>query len=156
MENDPSIRPQIAYAQAVEQNYSLSRLPLAAGAGLVAALIGAVLWAVLVAVTNFKIGYAAIGIGFLVGWTMRTVARGHNPTYGYVGAILALLGCVVGDVLSDCVRLAAQVGRPTLDIVSHLTPSLAVELLKAGFQPLDALFYVFAAMAGYRNAFVKE
>jgi len=30
-------------------------------------LAGAVLWAVLVSVTNYKIGYAAVGVGALVG-----------------------------------------------------------------------------------------
>ncbi len=130
-------------------------LVLATVAGLVAALVGAVLWAALVGATHIKIGYAAVGVGFLVGWTMRAVGKGNRPIYGYVGAVLALLGCVVGDVLTDCVAVATQSGRPTLDIVSHLTPSLAVDLLQAGFRPLDALFYVFAAMAGYRNAFYK-
>ena len=124
-------------------------------AGLGAALVGAVLWAAVVSATHIKIGYAAIGIGFLVGWTMRGVGKSYNPVFGYVGAVLALLGCVVGDVLSDCVAAAEQLGRPTLDLVSHLTPSLAVDLLQAGFRPLDALFYIFAAMAGYRNAFHK-
>ena len=130
-------------------------LVLAALAGLVAALVGAVLWAALVGTTHFKIGYAAIGVGFLVGWTMRAVGKGRSPKFGYVGAVLALLGCVVGDVLTDCVAAAEQLGRPTLDLISHLTPSLAADLLQAGFRPLDALFYIFAAMAGYRNAFYK-
>ena len=130
-------------------------LALASVAGLAAALVGALLWAALVGATHFKIGYAAVGVGFLVGWTMRAVGKGHSPVFGYVGAVLALLGCVVGDVLTDCVALAEQSGHPTLDIISRLTPSVAVELLNAGFQPIDALFYIFAAMAGYRNAFYK-
>ena len=154
MEPSSEIRPP-TYGETLTDNYSTARLPVAALAGVVAALLGALLWAALVGATHFKIGYAAIGIGFLVGWTMRAVGKGHNPVYGYVGAALALLGCVVGDVLSDCVAVGSQVGQPTLEIASHLTPALAVDLLKAGFQPLDALFYVLAAMAGYRNAFFK-
>ena len=69
--------------------------------------------------------------------------------------MLALLGCVVGDVLSDCVGAAAQLGQPVLVIVSHLTPALVVEVLKEGFRPLDALFYFIALRAGYRYAFIK-
>lgn len=130
-------------------------LVLATADGLVAALVGAVLWAALVGATHVKIGYAAIGVGFLVGWTMRAVGKGRSPIYGYVGALLALLGCVVGDVLSDCMAVAEQSSHPMLDIFTHLTPSTAVAILQAGFRPLDALFYLFAAMAGYRNAFYK-
>ena len=43
-----------------------------------------------------------------------------------------------------------------LDTITHLTPTLAVELLKDGFQPLDALFYFIALRAGYRYAFVNR
>ena len=131
-------------------------LVLASLAGLVAALVGAVLWAALAATTHFKIGFAAVGIGFLVGWTMRAVGRGHSEVYGYVGAVLSLLGCVVGDVLSDCAFASAQFGQPLFDLVTRLTPALAVDLFKAGFQPLDALFYFIALSAGYRNAFIKQ
>ena len=131
-------------------------LAIAAVAGLAAALLGAVLWAAIVAMTNIKIGFAAVGVGFLVGWIMRTVGHGNTPVYGYVGAALALLGCVVGDVLSDCVFIAQHFGQPVLETVSHLTPALAVELLQKGFQPLDALFYFIALRAGYRYAFIKR
>ena len=143
------------YGETVTQNDSTARLPLAAAAGLVTALVGAGLWAALVAATHVKIGYAAIGVGFLVGWTVRNVGQGHNPAYGYVGAVLALLGCVTGDVLSDCVSAANQSGQPLTTILSHLTPNLVVELLKAGFSPLDALFYFIALRAGYRYSFIK-
>ncbi len=131
-------------------------LAVAAAAGFAAALVGAVLWAVLAAVTNFKIGFAAVGVGFLVGAVMRTVGHGNTPAYGYVGAALALLGCVVGDVLSDCVFVAQHLGQPVLDTVSRLTPTTAVMLLQANFRPLDALFYFIALRAGYRYAFIKR
>ena len=154
MEPYSETRPP-TYGETVTKNYSTVRLPMAAAAGLVAALVGAVIWAALVGATHFKIGYAAVGVGYLVGLTIRGVGKSQNPVYGYVGAVLALLGCVVGDVLSDCVALAEQAGQPILTIASHLTPSLASELLQAGFRPLDALFYLIALMAGYRNAFIK-
>ena len=145
---NPDYRPD-------EPRRSLARLPLAIGAGLVAALIGGGLWAALVAATGIKLGYAAIGVGFLVGLAIRGFAHGHDPAYGYVGAILALLGCVVGDVLSDSVYLAKAMHEPALNVITHLTPKLAAELLKTGFQPMDALFYAIAAFAGYRNSFSK-
>ena len=51
--------------------------------------------------------------------------------------------------------LATQYHRPLLDVLRVLTPSSAVDLLQAGFRPLDALFYFIAARAGYRFAFIK-
>ena len=131
-------------------------LALAGVAGLVAALVGAVLWAFLASATHLKIGYAAVGVGYLVGLAMRAAGKGRSPVFGYVGAALALFGCVVGDILSDCSVLATQISKPLTEVLGLLTPASAFDLLQAGFQPLDALFYILAAMAGYRNAFTKN
>ena len=130
-------------------------LPLAVGFGVLAALVGAVLWAMLVSITNLKIGFAAVGIGFLVGWAVRQAGHGHTPVYGYIAACLSLLGCVAGDLLTDCVVAAQHLDRSTLDVLSHLTPSSAANLLQLGFGPLDVLFYFLAVSAGYRNAFSR-
>ena len=67
-----------------------------------------------------------------------------------------MLGCVLGDLLTDCDLAATQVGVPILEIIKRLTPSLALSVLQEGFGVLDVLFYVLAAMAAYRNAFVKS
>ncbi len=153
MDPDP-YAPPAAHSQtstAAEGN-----LGFAAPAGLVAALVGALAWAMFVSATNIKIGFAAVGIGFLVGWSVRRVGHGYSPVYGYVAAVLSLLGCVAGDVLTDCVGVAQQGSRPTLDIISHLTPGIAWVLLQRGFQPLDVLFYFLAVSAGYRNAFSQS
>ena len=150
----PSLYPrQPAF---VTEPVETGNLALAAVAGLVAAVVGAVLWAFLASATHFKIGYAAVGIGFLVGLAMRAAGKGHTPVFGYVGAVLALLGCVAGDVLSDCSMVATHYNKPLTDVLAVLTPSVAFTLLQEGFQPLDALFYVLAAMAGYRNAIIKS
>ncbi len=153
MEPSPYYQPPTTYPSTPE---GTGNLALATVAGLAAALVGAVLWATLVSATHFKIGYAAVGVGFLVGWVMRKVGKGRLPLFGYVGAVLALAGCVLGDLLTDCNLAATQVGVPLFEVLKRLTPSLALQALQEGFGVLDALFYVLAAMAAYRNAFIKS
>ena len=87
-------------------------LEVAALAGLAAALLGAVLWAALARDDEFQYRLAAVGVGFQVGGIMRYVGHGNTPAYGYVGAGLALLGCVVGDLRSDCDFDAQFFGHP--------------------------------------------
>ncbi len=41
-------------------------------AGMVAASVGAILWAVITVATGFQIGFMAIAVGFLVGLASRT------------------------------------------------------------------------------------
>ncbi len=74
-------------------------LVVGALAGLAAALVGAAIWAVVTALTQYQIGFMAIGVGFLVGFAVRAAGRGVDPVFGVVGAALALLGCVLGNLL---------------------------------------------------------
>src|ERR1043165_39906 len=50
-----------------EQLRSEQSIPMAVLTGGVAALIGAIGWAIVTATTHFQIGFMAVGVGFLVG-----------------------------------------------------------------------------------------
>src|ERR1700761_173761 len=78
-----------------EQNFSRA-IP----AGIGAALLGAVAWAVVTVATEMQLGLMAIAVGYLVGRAIRAVGHGVEPKFGYLGAACALLGCVAGNVLS--------------------------------------------------------
>ncbi len=49
---------------------------IAAGAGLLAAVIGAVLYYAVIAITDYEIGIVAIVIGYMVGWAVRKGSGG--------------------------------------------------------------------------------
>ena len=66
----------IAYAR--EQLKHEQSLPMGLMAGAGAALLGAIGWAVITALTKFQIGFMAVGVGFLVGTAVRR--RALNPS----------------------------------------------------------------------------
>ncbi len=118
--------------------------------GMVAAIVGAILWAAVTVATGFQIGYMAIGVGFLVGYAMRFFGGGGNQIYGVAGAILALLGSALGNVLSGIGLFANQEGIAITEALGFLNPSVAVELLTSTTGPMDLLFYGLAVYFGYR------
>lgn len=130
------------------QNFSLGLF-----AGLAAAAIGALLWALVTDLTHYQIGWMAVVVGFLVGFSVRRFGRGIDPVFGVMGAILALGGCLVGNLLSACMILARQESLDFMDVLVRLNPSVSMELLTATFHPLDALFYGIAIYQGYRFSF---
>lgn len=65
----------------------------------VACILGAVAWSLISVSTGLQMGYMAIGVGFLVGFAMRQ-GKGIRPVFGILGAVLALISCVLGDFLS--------------------------------------------------------
>ena len=121
--------------------------------GSVAAAIGAAVWAVITALTNFQIGWMAVGVGFLVGYAVRICGKGIDKSFGVAGATLSLLGCLAGNLLTVCIAVSRHQHIPFLQILSRLNPEIVVGLLKATFNPMDALFYGIAVYEGYRFSF---
>lgn len=127
---------------------------IAVVAGLIAAIVGAILWAVITVTTKFQIGFMAVGVGLLVAWSVRTFGKGHSQTFGYIGGAFALLGCLLGNLLSACGFLAAARDVPVMSVIGHVlaSPDLAVRLVSATFNGMDLLFYAIAVYEGFKLA----
>ena len=67
-------------------------------AGFGAAMLGAITWAVIVAVTDYELGFIAWGIGLLVGLSMSVSTRERSPRLGLAAAGFAVVGLVVGKL----------------------------------------------------------
>jgi hypothetical protein len=130
----------------------VANLPAAILGGLVAALGGALIWAVITVVTKFQIGFMAVGVGFLVAWAVRTLGKGHTNVFGVVGGGCALLGCLLGNLLSACGFIAADRGVSVVSITMKVlaSPSTAASLLQATSNGMDLLFYAIAVYEGYK------
>ena len=121
--------------------------------GIVAAAIGAAIWAIITAVTNYQIGWMAVGVGFLVGYAVRISGKGIDKTFGVVGAVLSILGCFAGNLLTACMIISKHQHIPVLQVLSRLDPEIVIEIMKATFSPMDLLFYAIAVYEGYRFSF---
>lgn len=136
--------------QKVKDNQNLS---LGIIGGAIAAAIGATLWAIITAVTNFQIGWMAVGVGFLVGFAVRICGKGMDRIFGIMGGVLSLLGCLAGNLFTVCIVVSRHQNIPLLDLLSRLNPEIAVRLMTATFSPMDLLFYGIAVYEGYRFSF---
>lgn len=146
----------LAKAQSLKQQLEAQQnLPLGIIGGIVAAAVGAALWAAITVATKYQIGWMAIGVGFLVGGAVRSLGKGVSKNFGVLGAICALLGCAVGNLLSMCGFVAISQGVPffkvTTAVITH--PAAIVDLFKLSFQPMDIVFYAIAVYEGYRFSF---
>jgi hypothetical protein len=123
------------------------------GAGVVAALIGAVVWAVVTDATGYQIGWMAIGVGFIVGYAVKFVGKGIDKSFGYLGAALALFGCVLGNALA-VLGIVADAQHVTYgELWASITPSMLLNLMTVTFSPMDLLFYGIALYEGYKLSF---
>jgi len=132
----------------LEQN-----LPMALMAGLGASLIGALLWATITVVTEYQIGYMAIAVGFMVGYAVRYLGKGLDQIYGIIGAVFALLGCLMGNFFSIVGFAANELGLGYLEALNSIDLGVIPEIMGDTFSPIDILFYGIAIYEGYKFAF---
>lgn len=146
---------EVRYRARLRQLESEQNLLAGALAGGIAATIGAVAWAMITVVTSYQIGWMAVGVGFLVGYAVRMLGKGVTPVYGIVAAVLAVLGCLSGNVLTTCLLLSREEELPLSAILLKLDPSIIRELLLATWQPIDLLFYALTVYVAYQYAFQR-
>jgi hypothetical protein len=75
------------------------RVKAAVFAGLIAAVVGGIVWAVIVVVTGYEVGWVAWAVGGVVGLTMAAVTPVRSRSLGMRAAVLAAVGLLVGKWL---------------------------------------------------------
>jgi hypothetical protein len=80
-------------------NYREPKLARGVAAAIVSGLVGMGGWYLIVDLTQHEIGYAAWGVGVLVGFLTRKLAGNGNVTLGIVAAGSALLAIIGGQYL---------------------------------------------------------
>ena len=121
--------------------------------GSLAMLTSAVIWAIITVAAKYQIGYMAIGVGLLVGFTVRFFGAGIDKKFGYLGAALSLLGCLLGNLFSQVGFIAQAQSLGYYETLSYLNFGIIVDIMVESFSPMDMLFYGFAIYEGYRFSF---
>jgi ABC-type lipoprotein release transport system permease subunit len=81
------------------------------------------------------------------------VGKGVDQVFGITGAVMALIGCALGNVFTVAYFIAMQTGAPLAEVLTQLDVDLLLEMLISTFQVTDLLFYGMAVYFGYRYAF---
>lgn len=152
----PSHTPQLNEGKLLQYRAQLrleQNLPLGFAGGVAAALVGGLVWAIITVATGYQIGWIAMGVGFIVGYSVRYLGKGMDPIFGIMGGALALFGCLLGNFFSLIGITANQEGMPYLDLLSNIDYSLIPEIMIDTFSPMDLLFYGIAAYEGYKFSF---
>ncbi len=144
----------VAYLEDVRQRQNF---PMGILFGAAAAVVAALIWGAVTVSTGYQIGYLALGVGFLVGFAVRFGGRGFETRFAVAAAVLALLGCVLGNLFAICGFVAQGEGMPLLEAAGLVfsSPEVTLEIFKETFTPMDLFFYAFAAYEGFRFGRMK-
>ena len=139
---------------AIEQLDDQPNLFLGLAGGAVAMLVTAAVWGAVTYFTEYQIGWLAIGVGFLVGLAIRFFGKGTTPVFGVSGAVLALIGCLLGNLFFYSGVIAREEGTSFLEVFFFflVSPAAVIEIFTIAFDFMDILFYALAAYAGFSTA----
>jgi hypothetical protein len=118
--------------------------------GLLATIIGAIIWALISFYTGYQIGYMAIGIGALVGFSIRYFGRGFELKFAITGALISLLGCLLGNLFTVIGFASKEYNLGLFQLLSTLSLNMILEVMRETFKFIDLVFYGLAVYEGFR------
>ena len=139
---------------AIEQIDDQPNLLMGLIGGGIAMLVSAIVWGAITYFTEYQIGWMAIGVGFLVGIAVKFFGRGKSVIFGISSAVLALVGCILGNLIFYSGVIAREESASFLQVffLLLLSPAAAIDVFTIAFGFMDILFYSLAAYAGFSTA----
>lgn len=134
----------------IEQQRIYQNMPMGFLVGTLAAVGGAVVWAAITVVTGWQIGWMAVGIGFVVGHAVRVFGKGIDTSFRFLGALLALVGCLLGNFFTVVGYLSQTLEISPFEVLSEIAFEELADGMIATFSVMDLVFYGIAVYEGYR------
>jgi hypothetical protein len=95
-----TVYPELMRAAEAEQFTPQALLPAVAG-GILAAIVGGIVWGLIVILTDYEVGFVAWGIGFLAGFLVVRFAGGRKGVpLQAIGIVASLVGIVLGKYIA--------------------------------------------------------
>lgn len=119
-------------------------------AAVVAAVVAAAIYGAIIGATKHEIGYAAVGVGFVVGFASGKIG-GRNPVLPILSAVLSLVAVYFGQLLGEAIIGAKELPVTVSELFfDHF--SLLNEAWKADSDFLTYVFFAIAAVAAFSGA----
>ncbi|MEU0025160.1 hypothetical protein [Streptomyces sp. NPDC006335] len=124
------------------------------GLGLLAAFVAAVVaggvYGAIIGLTKHEIGWAAVGVGFLVGLAAGRLG-GRNPVLPVASAVLSLGSVYVGQLVGEAMIGAKETSLSFSELFFQHFDVLQ-EAWKADADPLTFVFFAIAAYVAFTGA----
>ncbi|SED42402.1 hypothetical protein SAMN04490357_4769 [Streptomyces misionensis] len=115
-------------------------------AAAVAAVVAAALYGAVIGATKHEIGYAAVGVGFVIGLAAGK-AGGRNPVLPVASVVLALVAVYFGQLVGEAMIGAKETGLGFSQVFfDHFDV-----VQRAWKEDADLLTFVFFAIAGFAS-----
>lgn len=119
-------------------------------------IVSGVLWATITQLTGYSIGYAAIGVGFMVSLGFTIAGKGTNSMTGIISGVIAVFSILFGETLTLLLDLASYWEVSLLETIVSVYYFEVFKYIFESIDAIDLLFYFLAISAAYKNSFMKS
>jgi ribose/xylose/arabinose/galactoside ABC-type transport system permease subunit len=131
-----------------EQNFGAAII-----AGAIATLLSAVAYGIVVERWPITYGFAATGVGTVVGFFMGFLGRGVSMKFSVLAAVYTVAGCVLGNLF---VRIWNRAQAPTSSLSDVLQDSSLSDLVRWSVSGLSLIHLVFWFVAVVAAVFLAK
>lgn len=125
-----------------EQNFSAAVI-----AGVIAMLLAAVAYGIVVETWPFSYGFAAAGVGIVIGFFMGFLGRGISMKFSLSAVVYTIVGCVLGNLFEKIVNLARATATSPVDVLQSNSLSVLAQWSVAGLSLIHLVYWFVAVFA---------
>ena len=131
--------------------------------GVVAAIVTGIVWALIVVVTDYEIGFAALGVGFVCGLGTILLGSGRGVQFQVVAVLTSILGIIIGKYGMYyhyfTQYVTEEYGEEALINISIFSGAVIGDFLSAIGSMLggyDILWLILAVTTAWKTAALRE
>lgn len=122
-----------------EQNFAAAVI-----VGAVATLLATAAYGITVATWAFSYGFAAAGVGIVIGLSMGFLGRGISTKFAVVATLYTITGCAIGNLFRVIIELAQATATSPIDVLRNNSLSVLVERSISNVSFVDLVFWFVA------------
>lgn len=122
-----------------EQNFAAAVV-----VGAVATLLAAAAYGISVATWAYSYGFAAAGVGIVIGLSMGFLGRGISTKFAVVATLYTITGCAIGNLFRVIIELAQASATSPIDVFRNNSLSVLVERSISNLSFVDLVFWFVA------------
>ena len=122
-----------------EQNFAAAVI-----VGAVATLLAAATYGITVATWAFSYGFAASGVGIVIGLSMGFLGRGISTKFAVVATLYTITGCAIGNLFRVIIELAQATATSPIDVLRNNSLSVLVERSISNVSFVNLVFWFVA------------
>jgi len=125
-----------------EQNFSAAVI-----VGAFATLLAAVAYGITVETWSFSYGFAAAGVGIIIGLSMGFLGRGISAKFAVAATLYTIIGCVLGNLFVKIMNLAKGTATSPIDVLQNNSLSVLARWSVSGLSLIHLVFWFVAVFA---------